>query len=138
MPQDNPDNESNRQSCLSVHWSINLASTEVRSIGHGLFFLIELVPNFLEVLGELVALPPGFRAYHSLDLVCDRTCHCALPSFSASFFITGIERNDGNEQDAQHDEGHRNVEGERGEVCALPFPVLQVQIEAEAGHKQRT
>ncbi len=41
-------------------------------------------------------------------------------------------------QDPQHYEGHGNVEGERREVCALPFPVLQVQIEAQAGHKQRT
>jgi hypothetical protein len=62
--------------------------------------------------------------------------HCR--QFLGQLLITGIERNDGNEQDAQHYEGHRNVEGERREVCALPFQVLQVQIEAQAGHKQRT
>jgi hypothetical protein len=104
-----------------------------------LFLLIELVPNFLEVLGEPIrSARQAFELANFFDVVCDRTGQLALPQFLGQLLITGIERNDGNEQDAQHYEGHRNVEGERREVCALPFPVLQVQIEAQAGHKQRT
>jgi len=100
---------------LSVHWSITSGIDEpIRSARQ------------------------AFELANLFELVCDRTGQLALPQFLGQFFITGIERDNGNEQDAQHYEGHRNVEGEGREVCALPFPVLQVQIEAQAGHKQRT